>query len=225
MSKIVIAMCGYAGSGKDTAGAYLVEHFGFQRTAFADPLKEMVKIAFDFTDDQLWGPSSRRNASDERYPFSGVCPSCGRRCNPNPGVRETANDPAWWCQACDRHYPSHVSPRLALQTLGTEWGRRLDVDIWPKAALARIAKSDHDRWVITDLRFPNEAVVMAHMGVGEGAIGMFRVIRLLRGAPLSSHASETSVDAVTAHCLLDNNGPIEDLYSELDRVLAHWGIS
>lgn len=38
----IIGLSGYAQSGKDTAAEVLVEHFGFERRAFADPLKQSV---------------------------------------------------------------------------------------------------------------------------------------------------------------------------------------
>ena len=53
------------------------------------------------------------------------------------------------------------TPRFAMQTLGTEWGRTLIADdLWVKTAIRR---SDGHETVITDVRFPNEmeAVVSA----------------------------------------------------------------
>lgn len=41
-SRIYI-LAGYARSGKDTAGVYLVEKYGVKRWAFADKLKEAAK--------------------------------------------------------------------------------------------------------------------------------------------------------------------------------------
>ena len=52
---MIIAICGKKGHGKDTAGDYLCEHKNFIKFNFADPLKNVCKILFDFTDDQLYG--------------------------------------------------------------------------------------------------------------------------------------------------------------------------
>lgn len=41
----LIGLAGLKGSGKDTAGAYLVERYGFVRKSFAAPLKESVAAA------------------------------------------------------------------------------------------------------------------------------------------------------------------------------------
>lgn len=53
-------------------------------------------------------------------------------------------------------------PRFAMQTLGTEWGRKLIAeDLWVTSAIAR---SDGRRSVITDVRFPNERDAILEAG-------------------------------------------------------------
>ena len=39
LGRVLIGLCGYAGVGKDTAAEVLLEELGFQRIAFADPIK------------------------------------------------------------------------------------------------------------------------------------------------------------------------------------------
>jgi hypothetical protein len=39
----VVALTGAAGSGKTTAADYLIQHYGYQRVKFADPLKKMLR--------------------------------------------------------------------------------------------------------------------------------------------------------------------------------------
>lgn len=87
-----------AGAGKDAAADFLVKTHNFVRVALADPLKRICQDAFKFSDDQLWGPSTSRNAHDERYP----------RAQP----------------------PEFLTPRYALQLLGTEWGRHCYHNVW-----------------------------------------------------------------------------------------------
>lgn len=43
----VVAVSGWKGSGKDLVAEYLVEKYGFQRVAFADPLKDTVATQFN----------------------------------------------------------------------------------------------------------------------------------------------------------------------------------
>ncbi len=56
-----------AGSGKDTVAEQLVKKHRFTAIALADPMKRFCKEIFDFTDEQLWGSSEKRNEPDKRY--------------------------------------------------------------------------------------------------------------------------------------------------------------
>ena len=54
------------------------------------------------------------------------------------------------------------TPRLAMQTLGTEWGREIIApDLWVLTAIKRAAMGDT---VITDVRFPNELAAVERAG-------------------------------------------------------------
>ena len=61
----LIGVSGKKGSGKDTVGAYLVENYGFERMAFADPLKEACCQLFGFDDEQLYG--DKKETPDPRW--------------------------------------------------------------------------------------------------------------------------------------------------------------
>lgn len=58
---------GGAGSGKDTVAEMMITGRRGVMVAQADPMKRFAMAAFGFSFDQLWGPSSSRNAADERY--------------------------------------------------------------------------------------------------------------------------------------------------------------
>lgn len=59
---------------------------------------------------------------------------------------------------------SFLTPRYALQTLGTEWGRNCDPNVWVKAGLMRAARSLAEVVVFTDVRFLNEAAQIRKAG-------------------------------------------------------------
>lgn len=70
MQPVVVGLCGPAGSGKSTVAGHLIEKYGAKLHGFARPLKEMVKRALDFTDEQVYGTQEQKEAIDPRYGHS-----------------------------------------------------------------------------------------------------------------------------------------------------------
>jgi hypothetical protein len=105
-----------------------------------------------------------------------------------------------------------LTPRYALQTLGTEWGRNCDPDVWVKAGLRRAhvyaANSQGLPAVITDLRFVNEA-----RAVREASGQVWRVDR--PGLTRGNHPSELEIwsremDRLVTH-EISNTGSLDHL--------------
>lgn len=105
------------------------------------------------------------------------------------------------------------SPRHAMQTLGTEWGRKCIGEdfwaiLWKDTAEGILSK--RGRVVVDDLRFPNEAAAVRSLG---GVI-----IKLEgRGGIAGTHASEAgcgTYDAVVA-----NDGGMVDLYAGVEEAV------
>jgi hypothetical protein len=128
---MIIGIVGFIGSGKGTVGDVLVDEYGFNKIAFADPLKDATASVFGWKREWLEGDTEASRK-----------------------FREEVDD--FWSGSLKR---PGFTPRLALQLMGTEAGR--DVfgdDIWVHALKARIdAKGASKKdFVITDVRFPNE---------------------------------------------------------------------
>jgi len=62
---MLIGLTGIKRSGKDTVGDYFTHKYGYTKIAFADPLKDTLKILFHFSDDQLYG--DLKETIDERW--------------------------------------------------------------------------------------------------------------------------------------------------------------
>lgn len=108
------------------------------------------------------------------------------------------------------------TPRFAMQTLGTEWGRDLIGDsIWTNAWSAQVREAFADDFsVITeDLRFANEAAAVRALG---GQI--WRVTRSSLTQALS-HVSETEQAKIAVDAEIFNNGSIKDLQDLVDAAL------
>ena len=108
-----------------------------------------------------------------------------------------------------------VSSRHLMQTLGTEWGRQsVASDMWLRVWKARIAW--HDRVVVDDLRFENEAELVRSMG-GE----VWKVVRT-GVSNTSTHASEGSLDAWPHFSrVIANNGTLDDLHNTIAALSLH----
>jgi len=177
---ILIGIAGNKGHGKDTVGSMLVDEYGFEALAFADPIKEAVKVALYMTDEQVYGTQAQKEAIDPRYGFS---------------------------------------PRHAMQTLGTEWGRDLlREDIWPTVLWARIDRLKAEgftKFCITDVRFPNEAKEIRDRG---GVI--VKVIRPgVETDAHSEHVSEALIDTIVPDYVIHNDANLGDLAG---KVYAFW---
>lgn len=96
-----------------------------------------------------------------------------------------------------------VSYRRMMQTLGTEWGRGLNDNIWLNLAQTRweqIQKSKlYAGMVISDVRFPNEAEWIRERGG--------KVLEIIRpGQPIveSNHPSEQRLPVSMVHWVIHN---------------------
>lgn len=104
------------------------------------------------------------------------------------------------------------SPRHAMQTLGTEWGRvQLHEDFWVEAALRNLDTGD---LIFDDVRFPNEALAIRNKG------GI--VVNIIReDAPqLGRHLSEDALTDFAFNFVIYNDADLETLYRRVDDFLV-----
>ena len=125
---MIIGICGFQGSGKDTIADYLQNIYGFKRDSFAATLKDAVAAVFGWDRELLEGRTTESRVWREQV------------------------DP-WWSQRLDM---PNLTPRLVLQKWGTEVARRSwHDDTWIASLENKLARA-HNDIVITDVRFPNE---------------------------------------------------------------------
>lgn len=181
----LIGLTGRAGSGKDTAGLYLAERYGFVEASFAEPIREMACMLAEHVGlyhSWVTEPSMKNL--------------------PMPGFA--------------------FSARQLMQRIGTEAVRTLDPNAWITALARHVGLGEgmtpvHDRIVITDVRFPNEA---AWLELNAG-----HLLRLQRtaAAPVAEHESERHIDAFKA-LDVDNDGTLHQLHTRLDCVCQALGL-
>ena len=114
------------------------------------------------------------------------------------------------------------TPRHAMQTLGTEWGRgQIGDHLWTTLWKVKVAKylARGMSVVCDDLRFPNESMAVRDAG---------GVIVRLTGAEdvvakRDAHASESHFDQIAVDHTVLNHGTIAELRGKLDHLLAQVG--
>lgn len=242
---MIIGISGLAGSGKDTCADFLVRDHNFVKVSFADPMKRICMDVYGFSFDQLWGPSAARNAHDTRLPREhgpfnkdGVCACCSIDFGPGYSLDEVIKRKT--------QHPCYLTPRFALQQLGSEWGRACREDTWVEYALTVATKLSqeggynysamgglsHDwrpgdkNWkthvVIPDVRFENELI-------GLDVVGAL-TIRVVRpnaglGGAAGAHRSEREQSGILDSrfdLVIQNDGTLKDLQEAIEVAMQKW---
>lgn len=106
--------------------------------------------------------------------------------------------------------------RKAAQTLGTEWGRMLDPEIWLSIAKQRRVISPLPVISVTDVRFHNEADWVREHGMLVHVMGRNTSVK----PEHVGHASEHGLWHHAADWLLDNSGDMDQLSRSVDLLRA-----
>jgi hypothetical protein len=194
-----IGLSGWAQTGKTTAANYIEQKYGYRRQHIAEPLRAMLRtllLRFGMTDTQidafLTGPLKEE-----------VIPCLG------------------------------VTSRHAQITLGTEWGRELiGDDLWARL-WSYEAEQQGGRAMNDSVRFPNEesavqgsyggfTILVTRPGTRPAAFKWGRFGELLYncfGLMWGVHDSERT-DKLNPDYVIVNDGTLEELYAEIDDIMA-----
>ena len=104
--------------------------------------------------------------------------------------------------------------REAAQTLGTEWGRSLDENIWVKLTMASL--EDGKNYVFSDVRFDNEALSI----IRKNGVVLEMSGRSVDLGQNSSHASEKGVDTFWITYVTGNSESVDVLHSQIDSIVS-----
>lgn len=109
------------------------------------------------------------------------------------------------------------TPRHAMQTLGTEWGRDcIGRTLWRDAAARRIDNylAGGISVIIDDLRFHNELAAIHD----RGGISI-RIDRSFAAANDDLHPSEVEIPDLAVTHSVENDGTVEHLWCQIDRLV------
>jgi hypothetical protein len=210
---MIIGVCGFIGSGKDTVADYLVNLHHFRRESFANTLKDAVSAVFGWDRTMLEGRTKQARE-----------------------WREQQDN--WWTNRLG----IVITPRWVLQNWGTEVCRNgFHDDIWI-ASLENKLRNSTDDVVISDCRFPNEIRAIKQSGglvvrVVRGAEPEWYDAAVSRNRgpdgnttwslsgrkleQLGVHDSETAWVGTQFDVVLDNNGTLDDLYQQVKRLVTN----
>lgn len=106
-----------------------------------------------------------------------------------------------------------VTPRHAMQTLGTDWARNMINDqFWVKRVLAQESKCDY--LIVPDVRFENEAAAVRKRGI------LIHVNRDNRpGISTIGHESELGVEWLEGDSFISNNGSKKNLSKKVQKLV------
>jgi hypothetical protein len=205
---MIIGVCGFIGSGKDTIADYLTNFHGFRRESFANSLKDAVSQVFGWDRTLLEGRTKQAREWREQV------------------------DP-WWSQRLNM---PNLTPRLMLQLWGTEVCRKgFHDDIWI-ASLENKLRNSTDDIVISDCRFPNEIKSIRDAGgiivwvkrgelpswyndalsANKGEIQNFTwATSKTRLEKAGIHASETAWVGTEFDAILENDSSMDELFAKV----------
>ena len=203
---MIIGICGFAGSGKDTTADYLVNFCHFRRESFANTLKDAVSAVFGW--DRVMLEGRTKEAREWREQID-----------------------TWWAE---RLGMPTLTPRWILQYWGTEVCRRaFHDDIWI-ASLENKLRNSKDHVVISDCRFPNEIQSIKDAGgmivwVKRGELPAWYDLAISANQGnnyalqelkmMKIHASETSWVGTDFDHVIDNDGTINDLFQTVENLI------
>jgi hypothetical protein len=189
----IIGLVGRRGIGKNFVADRIEEKVVRGRTekaALADPIKRFAIDVLGLDEELVYG-NDLDKASATKYRWDSIPEYLFG--GPIRQKLVCANNEKRKC----------LTIRDILQVIGTELGRDIwGNDIWIKAMENRVKKSRAKVFVITDVRFPNEAEAVRKWG-GE----IWRIEGTQRGdskAAKDTHPSETSADEIVADFTVRN---------------------
>lgn len=188
---MIIALNGKKGSGKDTMANYMCEKFGFVNYGFADPIKDVGRILFDFTDEQLDG--CFKEVEDK---FWGIAP--------RDFFQKFGTDIAQF------EFPKYFPGLFRKHDSRAIWVRIFD--FWYSK---KLRENPNLKVVISDLRFKHEYEYLKKMDAYFIRIKSHRNM----GENFASHISETELDDIEFNNEVENNGTIEEFYEKIDGLL------
>lgn len=232
---MIIGVSGYSGSGKDTVGA-IIQYLNCQ-----NPQSSIEEISTNYSEYEYW---LDEQSGWEIRKFAGKLKDIASHLTgidiedfEDQEFKKTNLGPEWDVPATaslvngiiDLSEMRPMTVREFLQKLGTNALRNgLHHNVWVNALMAdykgahlgewkgeKVYSENYPNWIITDVRFPNEAQAIKDKG------GI--IIRVDRPGvkPINNHLSEIGLDSWNFDYRIANVSDIFDLKESVKNILKH----
>lgn len=202
---MLIGIIGLQGSGKSTLSEILQNKYNFQIDSFAKPVKDIAQIIFGWDRNLLEGVTKESREWRERVDL-------------------------YWSEVMGKQF----TPRMALQMIGTDFGRNMIGDnVWVESLKCR---SQGKNIVISDVRYPNEAEsikkgggILIRIERGENPEYLDKIkqnkifnlkdleIFMKKNYPLI-HSSDYNLSMIQHDYLIKNDSDLINLEKEIKRI-------
>lgn len=222
---MIIGINGYSGSGKDTVGT-IIQYVNCQ-----NPQTSIEKMCTNYSEYEYW---LDEQSGWEIRKFAGKLKDIASHLTgldvedfEDQDFKKTNLGLEWWTTCDEGLQPMTV--RDFLQKLGTDALRNgLHPNVWVNALMAdykgtdlgewkseKVYSENLPNWIITDVRFPNEAQAIKDKG------GI--IIRVDRPGvkPINNHLSEIGLDGWKFDYRIANVSDIFSLKQTVEQILKH----
>ena len=185
----IIGISGGKRCGKDTISDYLVENYGFHKYTLADPIRNVCKVIFDFSDEQLNG--NLKDVVDEKW---NVTP---RKMFQTIGTELFQFDVHKYMDEGEFNIGRNI---WVLKF--KHWLEDLEkTHLWETKDL---------KILVSDIRMSHEIEMIRELG------GEVWNVTNNRINFEDTHRTENEINEYTPDQIIENNGTLEELYSKVD---------
>ena len=203
--KKLIGISGKMGSGKDTVGD-IIRILTSGVLVSNDTVEHTIKISTNITG---WGsPWIIKKMAGKLKFVASILSGVPMHLFEDQEFKKQKMDPEW----------GDITYREFLQKIGTDALRdKVHEEIWANSLF--VDQNDDSQWIVTDVRFPNEAVAIKKRD------GILIRVNTTRECVVSDHPSETSLDNYEDFdYVIDNSGTISELTGNIREILVKEGI-